>query len=101
MLVTCSALKPSYRDEPRQLQEIAGVRTVFVMLAIDRKDELKSRLESRREHYKGGDMVDVQMGTLEGCREDEVDVVPIDAVQSTAEVLEVARRLIEDDVGLM
>ena len=100
VLVTCSALKQCYRDELRQLQEIAGVKTLFVMLATDRKDELKSRLESRQGHYMGADMVDVQVDTLEGCREDEVDVVPVDAGQSAEEVLEQVVSLVSDELRL-
>lgn len=96
VLITCSALKQSYRDELRQLQSVAGVRTLFVMLATECKDELKTRMGSRQGHYMGAEMVDVQVDTLEACREDEVDVVPIDAAQSVGDVFEEAMSLVRD-----
>lgn len=95
ILVTCSALKQSYRDELRQLHDLAGIRTLFVMLKTDCKDELKTRLQSRHGHYMSSSMVDVQVDTLEECGKDEVDVVPIDAAQSADDVFQEASNLLE------
>lgn len=98
VLVTCSALKRSYRAQLRELNAICGVRTIFVMLATDRKDELKNRLQRRQGHYMSASMVDDQVDLLERCGEDEVDVLPVDAVQSAEEVLAEATALLEGDL---
>lgn len=87
VLVTCSALKSSYRDELRSLQEIAGFRTLFIMLETDAKEELKSRLSERRGHYMAPGMVDAQVNLLEAARDDEIDVIAVDAVRSAVDVL--------------
>lgn len=98
VIVTCSALKQSYREQLRQLNEICGVRTVFVMLATDRKEELKYRLERRQGHYMSAAMVDDQVNLLEECGDDEVDVLPIDAMQSPGDVFAEAADLLEADL---
>jgi carbohydrate kinase (thermoresistant glucokinase family) len=86
VLVTCSALKSSYRHELRALQEIVGLRTVFIMLETDNRGELKSRLAQRQGHYMAPEMVDKQVDLLEAALDDETDVVPVDAAQSAEEV---------------
>ena len=86
VLVTCSALKASYRHELRALQEIAGLRTVFIMLETDSRGELKSRLAKRQDHYMAPTMADKQVDLLEAAFDDEVDVIPVDAAQSVEEV---------------
>lgn len=94
VIVTCSALKRSYRDELRTLRDIAGFRTIFVMLETNVKEELKSRLAQRQGHYMVPGMVDVQVDLLESARDDEVDVVAIDAARSAAEVIQECRDVI-------
>lgn len=87
VLVTCSALRASYRHELRALKEIAGLRTVFIMLETDSRDELKSRLAQRQDHYMAPAMVDTQVDLLEAALDDEVDVVAVDAARSVEEVV--------------
>jgi carbohydrate kinase (thermoresistant glucokinase family) len=98
VIITCSALKQSNRDCLRELQSIAGIRTVFVMLATDSREELKSRLDSRQGHYMGASMVDVQVDTLQGCREDEADVIPVDAAQSLEDVFGETKALLAPEL---
>jgi carbohydrate kinase (thermoresistant glucokinase family) len=86
VLVTCSALRSSYRHELRVLQEIAGLRTVFIMLETDSRGELKSRLARRQDHYMAPAMVDAQVDLLEAALDEEIDVVPVNAAQSVEEV---------------
>jgi carbohydrate kinase (thermoresistant glucokinase family) len=86
VLVTCSALRSSYRHELRVLQEIAGLRTVFIMLETDSRGELKSRLARRQDHYIAPAMVDAQVDLLEAALDEEIDVVPVNAAQSVEEV---------------
>jgi len=87
VLVTCSALKSSYRHELRALQEIAGLRVVFIMLETDSREELKLRLAQRQDHYMAPTMVDKQVDLLEAALDDEIDVIPVDAAQGVEEVV--------------
>jgi carbohydrate kinase (thermoresistant glucokinase family) len=87
VLVTCSALRNIYRQELRALQELAGVRTAFIMLETDSRDELKTRLTERQGHYMAPGMVDAQVDLLESAGEDEIDVVPVNSRQALEEVV--------------
>ena len=87
VLVTCSALRTMYRQELRALQELAGVRTVFIMLETDSREELKSRLTKRQDHYMAPGMVDAQVDLLEAAGDDEIDVVPVNSRQALDEVV--------------
>jgi carbohydrate kinase (thermoresistant glucokinase family) len=87
VLITCSALRSIYRQELRALQELAGVRTVFIMLETDSREELKTRLTERRGHYMAPAMVDAQVDLLESAGDDEIDVVPVNSRQAMDEVV--------------
>ena len=82
IIVTCSALKRRYRDEIRSLEEIAGIRPVFLMLETASREELRTRLGERVDHYMQPAMVDAQVDALEVASADEIDVEPIDASRS-------------------
>lgn len=88
VLVTCSALKRSYRDELRRLREIADIQTVFVVLGTSKREELVERIEKREGHYMGAAMVDSQVRTFEWPQDEEIDSVVLDAVRSPAQVLD-------------
>lgn len=88
VLVTCSALKRSYRDELRRLNEIAGIQTSFVVLATAERGELVERMNKREGHYMRAEMVDSQIEAFEWPREEENDVVVLDAMQTPVAVLE-------------
>jgi len=83
IVVTCSALKRSYRDE---LRKSRNMETVFLLLESE-GDVLKERMRKRGGHYMGGYMVESQLEVFEGPVVEESDVVPIDAVGGRAEVL--------------
>lgn len=99
ILVTCSALRSMYRNELRMLRDIAGVNTLFVMLETNCREELKSRLTERKDHYMAPAMVDAQVDLLERARDDETDVLPVDATRPVHEVIEDCRGILADIVG--
>jgi gluconokinase len=66
LVVTCSALKRSYRDLLRDGHP--SVR--FCQLDVSR-DELQRRLEARRGHYMPASLLDSQLVTLELLEPDE------------------------------
>jgi gluconokinase len=81
VVVTCSALKKSYRD---LLREAGSVR--FVFLDIDR-DVAMARIAAREGHFMTAKMIDSQFATLEVPGSAEPDVVRIDADLSVDEIL--------------
>lgn len=88
ILVTCSALKKSYRDELRRLSDIAGIQTSFIILATAERAELKERMERREGHYMGASMVDSQIEAFEWPCEEETDTILLDATHTPAAILE-------------
>jgi gluconokinase len=86
VVVSCSALKRSYRDVLRQ----ADPDMAFVWLDVDRQT-LEARLKHRRGHFMPASLLDDQLATLELPGEDErvVRVVPDGPVEDTvAQALE-------------
>jgi carbohydrate kinase (thermoresistant glucokinase family) len=80
VLVTCSALKATYRDELRKLNELAGIKTVFLLLATEDKDGLKDRVSRREGHYMDSSMVDSQLAVFEEVQAHETDCVQFDSM---------------------
>jgi carbohydrate kinase (thermoresistant glucokinase family) len=83
-VVTCSALKRSYRD----LLRAAPGRTRFVHLTGSR-DLLAQRMRERSGHFMPGSLLDSQLATLEPLQPDEQGVtldigVPIDTIVEQA-----------------
>jgi gluconokinase len=73
-VVTCSALKRSYRDLLRE-----GHPSVRFCLLDVSPEELRHRLESRRGHYMPASLLDSQLATLEPLDADEPGItVPAD-----------------------
>lgn len=74
-VVSCSALKRSYRDRLRAAEP--GV--VFLHLTGDRK-LIADRMRERKDHFFSGAMLDSQLATLEPLQPDEngvaVDIEP-------------------------
>jgi gluconokinase len=66
-VITCSALKRSYRDQLRR------PRVLFVYLEVPRV-ELERRLTHRVGHYMPGSLLDSQLSTLEPPAPDEMAV---------------------------
>lgn len=69
-IVTCSALKKSYRDVLRR----GGARVLFMHLDGDR-DLLASRLAARTGHFMPASLLDSQYATLEPLQPDELGAV--------------------------
>ncbi|KAL4744008.1 hypothetical protein BDV11DRAFT_210719 [Aspergillus similis] len=93
VVVTCSALKRSYRDELRKLVYLLEdpVNVTFIHLSVgkENKTELQERLVVRSKeegHYMASTMVDSQLEALESP-EEERDVVVVDAAGTKAVVL--------------
>lgn len=99
ILVTCSALRSIYRQELRTLQDIAGVKTLFIMLETSCREELKSRLTGRQDHYMALAMVDAQVDLPETAEDGEIDVLPMDATRPIHEVIEDCRGIFADIVA--
>lgn len=74
VIVSCSALRKSYRD---LLRRAGNIR--FVFLDIDR-EEVERRIADRAGHFMGSSMVESQFATLERP-DDEPDVHVVDAKQ--------------------
>lgn len=78
-VVTCSALKRSYRE---RLSRVPGT-TYFIHLAGDR-DVLFSRMLARPDHFMPASLLDSQLETLEPLEADELGfVVDVDADAET------------------
>ena len=85
-VITCSALKRSYRDVLR------GEHVVFVYLAGTRK-QIAERLAARHGHFMPPALLDSQFDTLEPPTADE-NTITIDLVQSSSvETDEIIARL--------
>ncbi len=72
VVVTCSALRRSYRDVLRAAGDI-----VVVHLVIDEETAVR-RLDDRSGHFMGPGMVASQFDTLEAPGKDETDVITVD-----------------------
>ncbi|KAL4885540.1 hypothetical protein BJY04DRAFT_231032 [Aspergillus karnatakaensis] len=94
VVVTCSALKRTYRDELRKLAYLLEdpVNVTFIHLSVgeESKSELKERLVLRSKeegHYMASAMVDSQLEVLERPGKEERDVVVVEAVGGKTAVL--------------
>jgi gluconokinase len=89
VVVSCSALRRSYRD---MLRVNEGVR--FVFLDVSRAEAAR-RAETRVDHFMAADMVDSQIATLEMPDHDETDVFLIAAAGSVDSVVDAAEQALE------
>ncbi|KJF24316.1 gluconokinase [Rhodococcus sp. AD45-ID] len=87
-IVTCSALKRSYRDILR------GENVVFIHLAGSR-DQIGQRLTARLDHYMPPSLLDSQISTLEPIDPDEQAII-IDVGGSPVEIVEEILRRLEE-----
>ena len=84
-IITCSALKRSYRDVLR------GKHVIFVHVAGS-KEEIAARLASRHGHYMPSSLLDSQFDTLEPPGHDERAItvgIEAPAAQEAAEIVKV------------
>jgi gluconokinase len=90
VVVTCSALKRSYRDVLRSAGSVQ-----FVFLAIDRS-LAHDRIAARKGHFMTAQMLDSQFATLEVPGSDEPDVIAVDARLTVEEILaDCSQRLLD------
>jgi len=85
-IVTCSALKRSYRDR------LSGPHVMFVHLAGS-SEQIASRLSSRLDHFMPASLLSSQLATLEELEPDERGIVVTLARGPTEEAEEIMRRL--------
>lgn len=83
-VITCSALKRSYRDHLRAGR--SGVRLLLLTVPVE---ELRRRVANRPGHFMPASLLDSQLATLEPLGSDE-DGVVIDASGDPDEVLAAA-----------
>lgn len=88
VVVSCSALKRTYRD---RLRGVDGVRFVFLDVSAD---DAIARAAGRSDHFMGADMVAGQMATLERPESDETDIVVVHTAADVDEIVETALRLL-------
>ncbi|KAK2028382.1 male sterility protein [Colletotrichum zoysiae] len=94
VVVSCSALRKSYRDALRGVAETRnGVRVVFLDLQCD-PDTLAERVSEREDHYMLSNMVESQVEIYEAACVGELDVLPVEAGGRPEEVLEEAKWLL-------
>ncbi len=72
-MVTCSALKRTYRESLRQAGDVS-----FVYLDVD-ESTVRARVGEREGHFMKSNMVASQFATLERPTTDEPDVMIVDA----------------------
>ena len=88
LVLTCSALKRSYRDVLRS--GVPDGRMFFVHLHAD-QDVLAARMEHRTKHFMPASLLASQLETLEPLEDDELGAVvdvtpPLEAVTDAVEV---------------
>lgn len=94
VVISCSALKRSYRDTIRtSLADDSNIRTAFIDLQADR-DLLSQRLQERRGHYMTSAMVQGQLEIHEVASAEEDDVLPVDAEGDIETVIAEAKYLL-------
>ncbi|RKK91850.1 hypothetical protein BFJ68_g16078 [Fusarium oxysporum] len=89
VVMSCSALKVSYRAAMRQQLQQHNIKALFLDLQASAA-VLTSRLEAREGHYMTSDMVDGQVELHEVATQEEADVFPVDSELSKEEVVEEA-----------
>jgi gluconokinase len=89
-VVTCSALKRSYRDRLRE-----GHPDVRFICLVGAHDVLLARLQGRRDHFMPPSLLDSQLATFEPLEADEPGGT-VDVGGTPAETEAAARALAED-----
>lgn len=78
VVITCSALKRSYRNVIRSYEGHSNIKFYFLFL-IGERDEIFNRVINRNNHYMKGNMVDSQIQIQELPLSDETDSIIINA----------------------
>lgn len=93
-VMTCSALKRSYRD---LLREGVTEGVLFVHL-VGTREVLMSRMTQRKRHFMPTSLLDDQLATLEPLEPDEWGVV-VDVTPPLDEVVAAAERAVRAELG--
>ncbi|KAG7134648.1 Non-canonical non-ribosomal peptide synthetase ascB like protein [Verticillium longisporum] len=88
VIVSCSALRRSYRDALRQIVG-QDVQTIFLDLQGE-PELLAARTGGRADHYMPPTLVDSQVAVYEAPDVNEVDVLPLNAAPAPEEVADEA-----------
>lgn len=95
VVLSCSALRASYRDALRALVSDTA-RVVFLDLQCE-ADVLAERMGAREGHYMPATLVESQVSAYEPPATSEVDVLPVDAAARPEVVFEEARWLLAQE----
>jgi gluconokinase len=95
IVVSCSALKRSYRDFIR-----ARTGPVTFVLPMLSREALQARMEQRRDHFMPLALLDSQLTTLESPQPGE-DVIVVDGAASTEEQVARVLRRVSPPAGRM
>ena len=93
VVLSCSALKRSYRSQLREALSAKDIDVLFVDLQAE-SEVLTDRLSARKGHYMSKAMVEGQLRTYEGAGVDETDVLPVDAAGPVEGVVEEVKWLL-------
>lgn len=92
VVVSCFALKKSYRNKLRIIDE-SGVLLHFVDVQMT-EEKLIERMKQRLEHYMSAEMVSCQFEVHELPMVGETDVCPVDTDCAVEDVLEEIQALL-------
>lgn len=95
-LVTCSALKHSYRDILRQAMTGHPEAVLTFVHLTGSRELLQHRLTARMDHFMPPGLLDSQLDTLEAPAADERDVVRVEIGPPPAEVAAATLTAIRD-----
>ncbi|KAM0455039.1 hypothetical protein ACHAPV_007926 [Trichoderma viride] len=96
-VVSCSALRETYRNQIRHHMTTHKVKTIFVDLQADR-NILARHSQEHQDSLMRGNLVDSQLDLYEEPSSREFDVVPVDAERAEEAVLDQIRWIIEEAV---
>lgn len=88
VVVACSALKLKYRDVIRVAAYWDRTLVIHFIFLYAPAELILERVAARKGHYMGANMVKSQFDILERPREDEVDVITVDASGDVEDVKE-------------
>jgi gluconokinase len=98
VVLTCSALKRKYRDVIRVAPYYSRDVLVHFVYLHAREEVLMARVQGRKGHYMGANMVHSQCSILEPPGKEETDVISVDVSGSIEEVEEDALAKIREAV---
>jgi carbohydrate kinase (thermoresistant glucokinase family) len=92
VVISCSALKKSYRDHLRAIA--APMRFMFLDVP---EDELRTRMEGRKNHYMPPALLTSQLATLEAPGPEEMDCIRLPGTSGKRSLLSDVLKLLRTD----